>query len=269
MVRSKGIVGAGVLALAALIFLAGCSGQPLTTREKGTAVGGVLGAGTGAIIGAAIGAPGAGAAIGGALGLAGGALNRQRLAESGDATGRDRFPDSAATAGNRAAAPGDRSVEAAERDRVVPAHRPGHANRSKDHGLKPATAPAETCHIKDWGSAELMRDAIEYADRNRVTQVRLVQETFNTPAISLYASPGFDIKGRTRLHAGRPGRERGFHGASADRCECRRSRPALSENLRALPAPATRISRRRRFLVRLPSAWRRGSGSGRGQSTSG
>jgi phage tail tape-measure protein len=59
-------------ALAALPFVWGCSGQPLTTREKGTGVGAVLGAGTGAIIGAAVGHPAAGAAIGGGLGAAGG-----------------------------------------------------------------------------------------------------------------------------------------------------------------------------------------------------
>ncbi len=55
------------LALAAALLVAGCSGQPLTEREKGTGVGALLGAGTGAIIGAAVGHPGAGAAIGGAL----------------------------------------------------------------------------------------------------------------------------------------------------------------------------------------------------------
>jgi uncharacterized protein YcfJ len=52
----------------------GCSGHPLTTREKGTLAGGVLGAGTGAIIGAAVGHPGAGAAIGGGIGALGGGL---------------------------------------------------------------------------------------------------------------------------------------------------------------------------------------------------
>ena len=61
------------MAVAALVMgaasaLAGCTGQPLSTREKGTLGGGVLGAGTGAIIGAAVGHPGAGAAIGGVLG---------------------------------------------------------------------------------------------------------------------------------------------------------------------------------------------------------
>jgi uncharacterized protein YcfJ len=60
------------LALAAALLVAGCSGQPLSEREKGTGVGALLGAGTGAIIGAAVGHPGAGAAIGGALGAGGG-----------------------------------------------------------------------------------------------------------------------------------------------------------------------------------------------------
>src|SRR5713101_1507460 len=61
-------------ALAGLLFMAACSGQPLTTREKGVLAGGVLGAGTGAIIGSAVGSPGAGALIGGGLGALGGGL---------------------------------------------------------------------------------------------------------------------------------------------------------------------------------------------------
>jgi uncharacterized protein YcfJ len=61
-------------ALAALILISGCYGQPLSTREKGTLGGGILGAGTGAIIGLAVGHPGAGAAIGGALGAGTGML---------------------------------------------------------------------------------------------------------------------------------------------------------------------------------------------------
>jgi uncharacterized membrane protein len=68
--RLVAIMIAAVMALA----VAGCSGQPLSTREKSTGVGAILGAGTGAIIGAAVGAPGAGAAIGGAIGTAGGFL---------------------------------------------------------------------------------------------------------------------------------------------------------------------------------------------------
>jgi outer membrane lipoprotein SlyB len=67
---------ASVLALLLVASLVGvgCSGQPLTTREKGTLVGGGLGAATGAIVGAAVGSPGVGAAIGGGLGAVGGAV---------------------------------------------------------------------------------------------------------------------------------------------------------------------------------------------------
>src|ERR1700731_1075895 len=56
------------LALIAMVAGGGCSGQPLSTREKGTLGGAGIGAVGGAIVGAAVGAPGAGAAIGGALG---------------------------------------------------------------------------------------------------------------------------------------------------------------------------------------------------------
>jgi hypothetical protein len=48
--------------------LLGCSGEPLSTREKGTLVGTGVGAAGGAIVGATVGAPLAGAAIGGAAG---------------------------------------------------------------------------------------------------------------------------------------------------------------------------------------------------------
>ena len=53
--------------------LTGCS-EPLTTREKGAAIGTVGGAAVGGIIGSTVGHPGAGAAIGGAAGLGSGAL---------------------------------------------------------------------------------------------------------------------------------------------------------------------------------------------------
>jgi osmotically inducible lipoprotein OsmB len=80
----RGVMVAAAIALVGAFALAGCSGQPLSTREKGTLGGGVLGAGTGAIIGAAVGAPGAGAAIGGALGagtgyVVGNALQNQEV----------------------------------------------------------------------------------------------------------------------------------------------------------------------------------------------
>jgi hypothetical protein len=81
---NRGVMAAAGIALVGALALAGCSGQPLSTREKGTIGGGVLGAGTGAIIGAAVGAPGAGAAIGGALGagtgyVIGNALQNQEV----------------------------------------------------------------------------------------------------------------------------------------------------------------------------------------------
>ena len=60
---------------ALLMFSAvGCSGGPMTTREKGAGIGALGGAAVGGIIGAAVGHPGAGAAIGGTLGLGTGAL---------------------------------------------------------------------------------------------------------------------------------------------------------------------------------------------------
>jgi osmotically inducible lipoprotein OsmB len=59
----------GVIAAMTLIgTLAGCSGEPLSTREKGTFIGTGVGAAGGAIVGAAVGAPLAGAAIGGVAG---------------------------------------------------------------------------------------------------------------------------------------------------------------------------------------------------------
>ncbi len=80
----SGVMVAATLILGAAFVLTGCSGQPLSTREKGTLGGGVLGAGTGAIIGAAVGHPTAGAAIGGALGagtgyVVGNALQNQEV----------------------------------------------------------------------------------------------------------------------------------------------------------------------------------------------
>jgi outer membrane lipoprotein SlyB len=64
---------ASTCTLVLAMFLTACSGsQPLSTREEGTLGGGLLGAGTGAIIGAAVGHPGVGAAIGGGVGAVGG-----------------------------------------------------------------------------------------------------------------------------------------------------------------------------------------------------
>jgi hypothetical protein len=62
-----------VAAILVALFILGCS-EPLTTREKGAAIGTFTGAGLGAIIGSATGNAGAGAGIGAAVGLLGGAL---------------------------------------------------------------------------------------------------------------------------------------------------------------------------------------------------
>jgi outer membrane lipoprotein SlyB len=69
MKKNRSVLSALLLSL----FLLGCS-EPLTTREKGAAIGTVGGAGLGAIIGSATGNAGAGAGIGAAVGLLGGAV---------------------------------------------------------------------------------------------------------------------------------------------------------------------------------------------------
>ena len=69
MKKYIGLISALLLTL--VVF--GCS-EPLTTREKGAAIGTFSGAGLGAIIGSAAGNAGAGAGIGAAVGLIGGAL---------------------------------------------------------------------------------------------------------------------------------------------------------------------------------------------------
>jgi Glycine zipper len=72
MSKAAGIVVTGLL-------LVGCSGGPLTTREKGAGIGALGGAAAGGLIGAAVGHPAAGAAIGGGLGLGAGALVGDQL----------------------------------------------------------------------------------------------------------------------------------------------------------------------------------------------
>jgi phage tail tape-measure protein len=68
-----------ILVLAGTMFVTGCAGGSLSTREKGAGIGALGGAATGGIIGAAVGHPGAGVAIGGALGLGAGALVGDQL----------------------------------------------------------------------------------------------------------------------------------------------------------------------------------------------
>ena len=80
MVTKKLFVkGVGVTAIASILLLSGCSGGPLSTREKGAGIGALGGAAAGGIIGAAVRRPAAGALIGGALGLGAGALIGDQL----------------------------------------------------------------------------------------------------------------------------------------------------------------------------------------------
>jgi len=70
---------APILVLVGALFVSGCAGGPLSTREKGAGIGALGGAAAGGLIGAAVGHPGAGAAIGGGLGLGAGALIGDQL----------------------------------------------------------------------------------------------------------------------------------------------------------------------------------------------
>src|SRR6201982_106871 len=70
--RNAASVIKGLFVAVAIVAVTACSGEPLSTREKGTFIGTGLGAATGAIIGAAVGAPLAGAAIGAGVGGGGG-----------------------------------------------------------------------------------------------------------------------------------------------------------------------------------------------------
>lgn len=63
-----------ILGIVLIGTIVGCSGGPMSTREKGAGIGALGGAAAGGLIGAAVGHPAAGAAIGGALGLGAGAL---------------------------------------------------------------------------------------------------------------------------------------------------------------------------------------------------
>jgi len=67
------------LLLAGAVFVSGCAGGSLTTREKGAGIGALGGAAVGGLIGSAVGHPAAGAAIGGGLGLGAGALVGDQL----------------------------------------------------------------------------------------------------------------------------------------------------------------------------------------------
>ena len=77
--NNKAVGTAPVLFFAGVLFLTGCAGGSLTTREKGAGIGALGGAAAGGLIGSAVGRPGVGAAIGGGLGLGAGALVGDQL----------------------------------------------------------------------------------------------------------------------------------------------------------------------------------------------
>jgi uncharacterized protein YcfJ len=81
-----------VFSLLMMLAVIGCAGEPLSTREKGTLLGGAAGAGAGALIGSTVGAPGAGAAIGGAGGaLAGYAIGNHMQNEQNERAYRNGY----------------------------------------------------------------------------------------------------------------------------------------------------------------------------------
>jgi uncharacterized membrane protein len=77
--KNPGGIFLAVLSAILLLTAVGCSGGPLTTREKGAGLGVLVGAGTGAIIGSTVGHAAVGAVIGGPVGLIVGALIGDQL----------------------------------------------------------------------------------------------------------------------------------------------------------------------------------------------
>jgi uncharacterized protein YcfJ len=81
-----------VFSLLMMLAVIGCAGEPLSTREKGTLLGGAAGAGAGALVGSTVGAPGAGAAIGGVGGaLAGYAIGNHMQNEQNERAYRNGY----------------------------------------------------------------------------------------------------------------------------------------------------------------------------------
>jgi phage tail tape-measure protein len=80
MIGTKAFIkGAVASMMGGAIFVSGCAGGSLSTREKGAGIGALGGAAAGGIVGAAVHHPAAGAVIGGALGLGAGALVGDQL----------------------------------------------------------------------------------------------------------------------------------------------------------------------------------------------
>ncbi|MEW6146221.1 MAG: GNAT family N-acetyltransferase [Thermodesulfobacteriota bacterium] len=72
-------------------------------------------------------------------------------------------------------------------------------------GVGPITIDPST-QARGVGRA-LMEDVIEYAERNGIKQVRLLQDSFNMSSLSLYSSLGFDVRAGVALMDASPGRK--------------------------------------------------------------
>lgn len=60
-------------------------------------------------------------------------------------------------------------------------------------GVGPITIDC-SCQGEGIGRA-LMQDVVDYAQQNNIAEVRLLQDSFNTTSLSLYADLGFEVKG--------------------------------------------------------------------------
>ena len=86
---------AAVACAMSMVVLAGCESMGTAAQSKtnqGAVLGGLLGAGTGAIIGNQTGHAGAGTAIGAGLGALGGAMMGHALEEQQNATQHQQYP---------------------------------------------------------------------------------------------------------------------------------------------------------------------------------
>ncbi len=114
----------GLFVAVAIVVVMGCSGQPLSTREKGTFIGTGVGAATGAIIGAAVGNPLAGAAIGGGIGALGGYAVGNEMQNRENENAQTQAQIQLAATADRKPATADSTVEELERNRIAGEERP-------------------------------------------------------------------------------------------------------------------------------------------------
>jgi len=101
-------------------------------------------------------------------------------------------------------------------------------------GVGPITIDS-SCQGEGVGRA-LMQDVIDYARRNNIEPVRLLQDSFNVASLSLYASLGFDvsIEETAKVLAVSPGTVRRRNAARRSGSGGGQSQPAFSARRRAL-----------------------------------